>query len=408
MNMHQTMKTLAKWTDNPFYNQSFNEKELAPFSPSIIDSIQAFQQTHPAYTYTPLVSLRGLAHYVGIDELFVKDESLRFGLQAFKVMGGIYGIAKCLADRLGRDIRHLSFEELRSPAVKKAVGELTFISATDGNHGFGVAWVARELGHQSVIYLPKGSSSHQLKKIRQEGAKAHITEFNYDDTVRMCDSLAKKNNWILVQDTAWEDYDKIPLWIMQGYAVIAKEIVEQVGTDPPTHVFLQAGVGSFAAAIAAYLIQYYRDSSPMILIVEPNQADCYYRSFRNGDGFAQTVEGDLNAIMAGLACGKPNTRAWRILSKYSKAAFSCGDSLAALGMRILGNPFAGDVKITSGESGAVTTGLLYYLQTQKGYAQVKKEIGLDQSSRVLLINTEWATSPERYREVVWHGAIPLN
>lgn len=157
------------------------------------------------------------------------------------------------------------------------------------------------MGHQSIIYLPKGSSLERLEAIRNERASAEITDVNYDETVRMCAALAEKNNWILVQDTAWEGYDDIPLWIMQGYAAIAKEMVKQLevqSSEAPTHVFLQAGVGSFAAAIAAYLIHYYQKAPPKIIVVEPHLANCYYRSFSNNDGKIEAVAGDMNLWLA--------------------------------------------------------------------------------------------------------------
>lgn len=394
-----------KWVKNDFYDPRFNEEELVFFQEEEIKRIHAFQKTHTAYTETPLYSLKNLAEFLEVGEIRVKDESQRFGLNAFKVLGGIYAIGKYLADRLGESIENLSFQELQSPKLKERLGELTFISATDGNHGRGVAWAARELGHQAIIYLPKGSSLTRLEAIRNEGAEAEITEINYDDTVRMCAELAEKNGWGVVQDTGWEGYDEIPLWIMQGYAAIAKEIVEQIsrdGGEPPTHVFLQAGVGSFAAAIAAFMVQHYRDNPPVIVVVEPDQADCYYRSFVSKT--REVVDEDMNTIMAGLACGEPNPRAFRILRQYTKAAFSCPDSIAALGMRVYGNPLKDDPRVVSGESGAVTLGLLYFLKKWQENPALNEELGLAADSRILLISTEGDTDPSFYRKIVWEGA----
>lgn len=337
-------------------------------------------------------------------EIRVKDESKRFGLNAFKVMGGIYAIGKYLADRLGRDIGSLSFEELQSPQVKEQLGELTFISATDGNHGRGVAWAARELGQKSVIYMPKGSSLQRLQAIRNEGAHADITEVNYDATVRMCAELAEENGWIMVQDTAWDGYDEIPLWIMQGYGALAQEMIEEL-EEPPTHLFLQAGVGSFPAAIAAYFQQHYKDNAPKIIVVEPELADCFYRSFASTDGTMEIVTGDMNTIMAGLACGEPNPRAYRILRQYAHASFSCHDSIAALGMRVLGNPLGDDVKIVSGESGAAPIGLVFHLLSG-GNKDACRDIQLDADSRILVISTEGDTDRQHYLDVVWKGLYP--
>lgn len=405
------MQTSIKWAKNYYYNPVYNHEELQFFQKQEIKIIHDFQKSHHAYTETPLLQLKNLAGDLKVEDIRVKDESYRFGLNAFKVMGGIYAVAKYLANKLEEDIENLSFQELKSSRVKKKLGELTFISATDGNHGRGVAWAARELGHKSVIYMPKGASLIRLNAIRNEGGAADITEQNYDDTVRMCADLSRQNNWVMVQDTAWEGYDEIPLWIMQGYATMGKEITNQLQQSngkAPTHIFLQSGVGSFAAGITAYMRQYYKDNPPIVIVVEPEKADCYYRSFINKEGKRETVSGSMDTIMAGLACGEPNTRAFRILGQYALGAFSCHDSIAALGMRIYGNPLKKDPRVTSGESGATTLGLLYYLRKFKENQQICKNLSLNNSSRVLLINTEGDTDPDNYRKVTWDGSYPID
>lgn len=404
--MQKTKIGPIQWVRNRYYSEQYNEAELQYFKENEVNKIHSFQKTHPAFTETPLHQLKELAKYLNVADIRVKDESYRFGLNAFKVLGGIYAIGKYLANRLGEDIEDLSFTSLLSAEVKNKLGELTFISATDGNHGRGVAWAARELGHKSVIYLPKGSSLKRLNAIRNEGAFAEITDVNYDDTVRMCAQLAEENGLIMVQDTAWEGYDEIPLWIMQGYASIAKEIGEQLeetNAKPPTHVFLQAGVGSFAAAIAASMIEYYPETPPKIVVVEPDKADCFYRSFSNSSGSREIVSGHMNTIMAGLACGEPNTRAYRLLRQYAIGSISCSDSVAALGMRMYGNPLHSDPHVIAGESGAVTLGLLHYLRTDRAYFPVCEDMKLDSNSRILLISTEGDTDPEFYRKIVWEG-----
>ncbi|MCG7337590.1 diaminopropionate ammonia-lyase [Sporosarcina sp. ACRSM] len=407
--MQKIIQEDIKLAVNHFYSPEYNKEELAPFEETKIKGIHEFQKTHRSYTETPLYHLKNLAEHLNVADIRMKDESQRFGLNAFKVMGGIYAIARYLADRLGENIENLSFEELQSPKVKEKLGELTFITATDGNHGRGVAWAARELGHQSVVYMPKGSTERRLQAIRDEGAHAEITDINYDDTVRMCANLADENGWVLVQDTAWDGYEDIPLWIMQGYASIAKEAVDQLDADggqQPTHIFLQAGVGSFAAAIAGYMLEHYRDDPPMIVVVEPEQAECYYRSFLTEDGTREIVTGDMNTIMAGLSCGEPNTSAYRLLRQYAKGTFSCNDNIAALGMRLYGNPMKGDPRVISGESGAVTLGLLYYLRKLANDPAHGQAISLDANSRVLLISTEGDTDPATYQKVVWEGLCP--
>lgn len=389
---------------NNFFDTRYNEKELTYFSNQEIEKVLNFQRTNENFTKTPLVNLKALSKKMKLNNIYVKDESKRFGLNAFKVMGGVYAIGKYIAEKLGKDIEELTFEEMSSKETKEIVGDVTFISATDGNHGRGVAWAARELGQKSVIYMPKGSSPTRLEAIKNEGATAKITEVNYDETIKICDKLAKENNWIMVQDTAWEGYDKIPLWIMQGYSSIAKEIVEEIennSLDTPTHIILQAGVGSFAAGITGYLMQYYGANNIKVGIVEPDLADPYYRSFAHNDGEIKAVTGDMNSIMAGLNCGEPNTRAFRILKQYAHTFYSCSDSVAASGMRILGNPLISDEKIISGESGAVPLGLLYYLNEENG--KLKKDFDLNEDSSVIIINTEGDTDPQHYLDIVWKG-----
>lgn len=395
---------------NKNFDATYNEEELTYFTNEEVTKVMNFQQSHEAYTKTPLHALKNLASHLNVGSIHVKDESLRFGLNAFKVLGGIYAIGKHIAEQLGEEIENVSFTELQSKEVQEKIGQQTFISATDGNHGKGVAWAARELGQKAVIYLPKGSAQTRLDAIHKEGQEGAITDKNYDETVKMCAELAEKNGWVMVQDTAWEGYDKIPLWIMQGYATIAKEMIEELTENDeqlPTHIFLQAGVGSFAAGIAAYFTEYYREKAPKIIVVEPHLANCYYRSFASETGEMEIVTGHLNSIMAGLCCGAPNRRAFRILSQYAHASFSLDDTLAALGMRVLGNPLANDPKVISGESGAaVAVGLLHYLHdTEK--EEVREEIGLTDKSRVLVINTEGDTDAEHYLDVVWKGLYPV-
>ncbi|MGN7397358.1 diaminopropionate ammonia-lyase [Peribacillus frigoritolerans] len=407
--MQKTMQTDIKWINNNYYSIEYNDEELLFFQDKEIEKVHEFQKTHSSYSETPLYNLKNLAEHLNVTDIRVKDESFRFGLNAFKVMGGIYAVAKYLADRLGENIENLSFKALQSSKYREKLGELTFISATDGNHGRGVAWAARELGHKSIIYMPKGSSLHRLNAIRNEGAVADITELNYDDSVRMCADLANEKGWIMIQDTAWEGYEHIPLWIMQGYASMAKEVVEQIkaeGGQHPTHIFLQAGVGSFAGAIAAYMRQNYKSNPPIIIVVEPDKADCYYQSFASKEGNREIVTGEMNTIMAGLACGEPNIRAFRLLRQYAKGSFSCNDNITALGMRVYGNPLKSDPRVVSGESGAVTLGLLYYLRKKTNDPQICQDILLDSNSRVLLISTEGDTDPSHYQKVVWEGHCP--
>jgi len=379
-------------------------------TPEEAEKARAYHRSFREYEPSPLVSLPHLAEYLGINRLFVKDESFRFGLNAFKVLGASYAIGRYLAKRLGKDIADITYEELRSDAIRKQLGDITFTTATDGNHGRAVAWAARQLKQKAVVYMPKGSDPVRLKNIQALGAEASITDLNYDDAVRLSEQKAREHGWVIVQDTAWSGYEDIPTWIMQGYATLAVEALEQMreqGADGPSHVFLQAGVGSFAGGVLGYLASTFGKAGnmPKVVIVEPEKANCIYKSARIGDGRAHSVTGALDTLMAGLACGEPNTISWKLLRDYAAAYVSCPDYLAATGMRVLATPLKGDDVVISGESGAVTTGLLHLLmEAESGKAaELRGQLGLDRNSVVLLVSTEGNTSPRAFRDAVWYG-----
>lgn len=359
--------------------------------------VLAFHQSLPDYTATPLQQLSALAKCLGIEGLYVKDESIRFGLNAFKGLGGSYALAKIIAQRTGIPLDQVDTVPANS---------FTFVTATDGNHGRGVAWAARNLGQQAVVYMPKGSSQERLNNIRALGAQAEITDWNYDATVRFAHQQAETHGWILVQDTAWENYEKIPSWIMQGYMSMALESVEQLGTVSPTHIFLQAGVGAMAGAVTGFFHHFYGEKMPKLIIVEPNKADCLFRTATANDGFLHKVDGQLDSIMAGLCCGEVCSVGWEVLRHHADYFFSCPDYVAADGMRVLGNPLPGDPPIVSGESGAVTTGLVYHLLHNRRFQEMKQAVGLNENSVVFCISTEGDTDQEHYRHIVWDGWYP--
>ena len=394
-----------KWASNTM--PKTEDKELAIMDLKNVQTAMNFHKSFPQYSVTPLVRLKELAELCGIKEIFVKDEAWRFGLHAFKVLGGSFAMARHIAKITGRDISELTYEKLTSPEIKKETGELTFFSATDGNHGRGVAWSANKLGQKSVILMPKGSAKMRLDNILREGAKATIEEENYDECVRMAAKLAEDTQGgVMVQDTAWPGYEEIPAWIMQGYGTMAMEAdnqMEDLNTNPPTHVIVQAGVGSLAGAVVGYFANKYPDNPPIFIVAESDQADCLYRSALTGDGSIKIVDGDMQTIMAGLACGEPNTSSWQILKDKVSVFVSCPDWVAARGMRILGMPVRGDSVIISGESGAVTTGLLAYAMMDEEMKPMREAMKLDKDSRVLLFSTEGNTDRENYRHILWDG-----
>lgn len=372
--------------------------------------VRNFHSKFPAYQPTPLVNLPKLSEFLGVGSIHVKDESKRFGLNAFKVLGGAYAIGKYLADKLGRDINSLSFTELASPEIKAQLGEITFVTATDGNHGRGVAWAAQQLGQKAVVFMPKGSCEVRAQNIRNHGAQCTITDLNYDDAVRLAYKNGQDKGWVMVQDTAWDGYEDIPTWIMQGYMTLATEAMEQLEHSKatlPTHVFLQAGVGSFAGAAIGYIVEKMKDKAPTIVIMEPHKADCLYQSALANDGKPHNVTGDMQTLMAGLACGEPNTISWPIIRDNTDCFISAPDRYSAYGMRILAAPLPGDPCIVSGESGAIGTGLLYEIMKTARYQELKEKLKLDKDSHVLLVSTEGNTSPEIYEDIVWFGRQAL-
>lgn len=366
-------------------------------------NVRNFHKSFPVYSQTPLAHMPNTAKVLGLGDVYVKDESYRFGLNAFKVLGGSYSIGKYIAQRLGRDIAEMDYNSLISEDVKKELGELTFVTATDGNHGRGVAWTANVLKQKSVVYMPKGSAIERLENIKAEGADASITDMNYDEAVRLANSKAEELGWVMVQDTAWDGYEEIPTWIMQGYMTMGLEAYEQLGEKRPTHIFLQAGVGSLAGAICGFFSEVYKDNKPTIVIVEPDKADCIFQTAEAADGKLRFVTGDMNTIMAGLACGEPNTIGWEVLRDYADYYISCPDYTAAKGMRILGNPVKGDDRVISGESGASTFGCVSEIMMNPEHKTIKEQLKLDENSTVLFFSTEGDTDKQNYLDIVWDG-----
>lgn len=369
------------------------------------EQILSYHRSFPEYRETPLASLDALAAELKIAGLYVKDESFRFGLNAFKVLGGSWCIGRYMAKQLNCPPDKLTFDWLTDPKTRNALGPLTFVTATDGNHGRGIAWTASRLGQRSYVYMPRGSALERLENIRAAGAQANITDMLYDDVVRFARSQAERNGWILVQDTSWPGYEEIPLWIMQGYLTMVYEAVRQLDEVRPTHVFLQAGVGSMAGAAAAFLANYYGADRPVITVVEPHAADCVYQTALHWDGALHPAKGNMQTIMAGLACGEVCSLSWELLKECADCFITIPDAAAAREMRILGNPMAGDPRIVSGESGASTTGAVAELLQNPACSQLRRKLGLDQNSRILCFSTEGDTDRENYRRIVWGDPV---
>lgn len=385
------------------YKNIVEETFSHAFTQEEAKKVISYHKSFPEYEMTPLVNLNQLAKECGVKAIYVKDESYRFRQNAFKVLGGSFAIANYIAKKLGMTLEEMTYETITSEEIREKLGEMTFVTATDGNHGRGVAWTANRLKQKCVVYMPKGTAKERLENIRALGADAMIMECNYDDCVRLATEHSKKYGWVLIQDTAFEGYEEVPSWIMQGYLTMMEETVEQLGEVCPTHVFLQAGVGAMAGSMTGYLASHYMEEKPTIVIVEPEKADCIFKTAKEDDGRLHYVTGDLDTIMAGLACGEPCSIGWEVMKRYAEYYISMPDEVAADGMRILGNPLNGDEKVISGESGAAGFGFAMELLRKEELAELKQELKLDEESVILCISTEGDTDKENYRRIVWDG-----
>lgn len=390
-----------KWVMNKM--PETDDRNLPIMSVEEVRKARAFHESFPQYTETPLADLKNMSSYLGLGSVKIKDESYRFGLNAFKVLGGSYAMARYIASETGRDVSELPYEVLTSQELKDDFGTATFFSATDGNHGRGVAWAANKLGQKAVIIMPKGSTQTRLKNIQKENAKAWISDVNYDECVRQAAALAaKEEHGVVIQDTAWEGYTEIPSWIMEGYGTMADEACEQYG-ERPTHIFVQAGVGSLAGAMVGYFANKYKDNPPKMIVVEAAAAACLYKGAVAGDGNPRIVDGDMPTIMAGLACGEPNIISWDILKNHVDCFIAAEDSVAARGMRMLNAPLKGDAQVTSGESGAAPFGALATIMMHDEYKDLRNQLELGPDSKVLLFSTEGDTDPERWKNIIWEA-----
>ncbi len=392
---------LIKYAPNKRKTGAFT-KETELFSESAVQKVYRFHKSMgSAYNQTPLVSLQSFAASAGLAGFYVKDESQRGNLKAFKLLGGAYAVGSSICKKLGKDISDVDFSYLKSAEVKQQLGDLVFAAASDGNHGKSVAWAAHEFNQKAIVYMPKGTVQDRIDAIERYGGTVVVSDDNYDWCVREVNRLAAEEGWEVVLDTASEGDAQVATWVMQGYATMGHEAILQLNGVVPTHLFLQAGVGSMAAAMTAVFANHYGDRCPKIFILEPHQAACYYESGLRNDGTACSVDGDMDSIMAGLSCGVPNPISWEIIRNFADGFFSCDDVLTANGMRILGNPLGDDKRVIAGESGAIGTGFADELMNHR--PELAAQIGLDADSTVLVFSTEGDTDTKNYRDVVWYG-----
>lgn len=344
---------------------------------------------------TPLHAMPALARELGIGALWIKDEGHRLGLGSFKALGGAYAVARLVLEEAERRLgRAVDVSELRAPEVRAAAGTLTFACATDGNHGRSVAQGAASAGARAVIFVHGGVSDARVEAIARFGAEMVRVAGTYDDSVVEAARVATERGWTIVSDTSWDGYERIPGLVMQGYTVMLREALDAMG-EVPTHVFVQAGVGGVAAAVAAHLVDAFGEARPTMVVVEPSRAACVLASARAGRP-VKIPHGEPT-VMAMLECYAPSPLAWRILARAADAFITVEDDDAVATMNRLARPRDGDPPVVSGESGAAG---LAGLVRVAGDARARADVRLGADARVLLFVTEGATDPARYRELV--------
>lgn len=399
--------------------------DTSAYSFANTESIRRLHRSLKNYSVTPLVELKTFARDKNVAAVFVKDESKRFGLKAFKGLGSVWAIYKVISHELKLD--NPTLDEIFQR--RDELSEMTFATTTDGNHGKGVSWAAGLFGCKSRVFMPRGTVEVRAQAIRDAGtAEVEITDMTYDDCVKFTAQLAAKNRWQLIQDTAWDGYEEIPAQIMLGYSTLAYEAIEQMnhlsaleqkntdGTNAaitsscpndqsrrlgqalrlPTHIFLQAGVGSMAAAVAAVFAEKFPDNPPRVTIVEPTEVACFYESFKVGDGIGHSATGNGQTMMAGLNCATPCSVAWKILRRLATDAATISDSVAAEAMRVLSTQ-----GIVSGESGCAGFALL---NAAVDSPELRRALDIDERSRIFVINTEGDTDPVNYVKVLHEDA----
>lgn len=340
-----------------------------------------FHTSLQEYKPTPLVQLPNLAKKYNVGNIYVKDESLRFGLNAFKVLGASYAI-------------HQSLE--KEPTIK------TFCTATDGNHGKAVAWSAKKFKKKSIVYVPKDTTAKRIEAIEKEGAKVIQINGNYDEACKEAENSSKANNWTLIQDTAWKGYIEIPALIMAGYLTMFEELENSLYSSFEKQkidiVFLQAGVGSMAASGIYYYLNKYGAKRPKIVIVEPEEADGILLSFKNKK--ISTSKGNSKTIMAGLNCETPSIGAWDLLKNGTDYSLKINDNYTKQAMRDLYYPIGLDNKIISGESGAAGFAGFLALLEERDFTSIKKNLKIERNTNILFINTEGDTDKQIFQTII--------
>lgn len=381
--------------ENTSHGDSLHPSDAETLSLAAAQEVERFLSYREGHKETPLVSLSQLAAKLGIASIHIKDEGHRLGLGSFKALGGSYAVIRLVLEEASRRLeRAVDIAELHSPEVAAVARRLTVACATDGNHGRSVAQGAKLVGANCAIFVHSGVSSERIAAIARFGAEIIRVDGNYDDSVAEASRVASERGWQTVSDTSWPGYERIPGLVMQGYTALLSEVIRQI-PERPTHVFVQSGVGGIAAAVAGYFTLLYGNDRPFLTVVDPSRAACLFESAKAGR--AVKIDHGEPTVMAMLECYEPSLVAWRILSRSADAFMTVDEDDAVGAMRRMACPEPGDPTIVAGESGGV--GLAALIKAS-GDNELRLKLKLDSASRVLLINTEGATDPALYQQLV--------
>lgn len=365
-------------------------------SAAMADAAQREITDWPNYAPTPMHRLDVLARQLGVADIAYKDESTRFGLGSFKALGGAYAVLRLAAQHVAeKEEASPPLRRIREGAFRHALSSLTVTTATDGNHGRSVAWGATMAGCRSRIYVHAGVSQGRRNAMAALGAEIVRIDGDYDDSVRRCAEDAAANGWFVVSDTSYDGYMEVPRDVMAGYSVMASEALDQTAGRHPTHVFIQGGVGGLAAAVLARFWQVLGPDRPRFVVVEPSRAACLTATARQGRPTVVAIEEET--VMAGLSCGTVSLLAWDVLKQGAGDYLTVGDEAVAPAMRMLAKGEAGGGPVVAGESGVAGLVGLLGVAADPG---LRRAIGLDSDSRVLLFGSEGATDPDIYRALV--------
>ena len=354
-------------------NFSFDkDKILDSLSKKEIDDAFLSISNWEGYSPTPLLELNKLSDELNLNKIYYKDESKRFDLKSFKALGGAYAVEK----------------------VSKGNKNIIVATATAGNHGRSVAWGAKRLGLKCKIFISQYVTDVREKAMADLGADVIKVKGNYENSLIECIKQSTQNNWHLVQDVAWKDYMIVPKYTMAGYTVMMREIVDQINQHKISHIILQAGVGGMAGAMIAGIARYL-ENIPHTIIVEPDSAACVMESIKTGR--IEKIDIKRESLMGGMSCGEVSLVPWQILKNSVKYCISLPDDDIAKTMKLLGNANFSDEKIIAGENSAPgVISLIASCEDEK----IKKKLGLNNNSNILLIGCEGDTDQAMYRKLI--------